>query len=114
VVIISPAGHVRRLATGYANIGNLVWGARAPAIAVQGTNLRVELLFPSGRRLPLPEGWYPYTWSPSGRTLLLVGQAGSTLGMWSLRAPSRIHIIGKITPHVGIGQVSWLAKPAKL
>jgi hypothetical protein len=113
VVIISPAGRVRRLATGYPNIGNLVWGPRAPAIAVQGTNLGVELLFLSGRRLSLPKGWYPYTWSPSGRTLLLVG-ASSTLGTWSLRAPGRIHVIGKITPHVGIGQVSWLAKPAKL
>jgi hypothetical protein len=58
VLIISATGHVRRLATGYPDIGNLVWGPRAPAIAVQSTALAVELLFASGRRLALPKGWY--------------------------------------------------------
>lgn len=82
VLIISATGHVRRLATGYPDIGNLVWGPRAPAIAVQSTTLAVELLFASGRRLALPKGWYPYTWSPSGRTLLVLGP-GPALGTWS-------------------------------
>jgi len=113
VLIISKNGQVTRLRTGYPNIGNLVWGRRAPAIAVQGTNLSVELLFTDGKRLALPRGWYPYTFSPSGGTLLLLGP-GPALGLWSLRAPSRVHLIGKITPHVEIGQVSWLSKAAQL
>src|SRR5258706_5345879 len=78
-LIISATGHVRRLATRYPDIGNLGRGPRAPAIAVQSTTLAVELLFASGRRLALPKGWYPYTWSPSGRTLLVLG-AGPALG----------------------------------
>jgi hypothetical protein len=112
-LIISATGHVRRLATGYPDIGNLVWGPRAAAIAVQSTTLAVELLFASGRRLAVPNGWYPYTWSPSGRTLLLVGH-GQALATWSLQAPGRVEVIGKISPHVGIGQVSWLSKAARL
>jgi hypothetical protein len=75
--------------------------------------LAVELLFASGRRLALPKGWYPYTWSPSGRTLLMVGP-GPALGTWSPRAPGRVHVIGEIIAHVGIGQASWLAKAAEL
>jgi hypothetical protein len=113
VLIISATGHVRRLATGYPDIGNLVWGPRVPAIAVQSTALAAELLFASGRRLALPKGWYPYTWSPSGLALLVLG-AGSALGTWSPRAPGRVHVIGKISAQVGIGQVSWLSKAAKL
>jgi hypothetical protein len=105
VLIISATGHVRRLATGYPDIGNLVWGPRAPAIAVQSVTGAVELLFASGRRLALPKGWYPYTWSPSGGMLLLLGP-GQVLGTWSPRASGRVHVIGKITKHVGIGQVS--------
>src|SRR5258706_3754754 len=112
-LIISATGHVRRAATGYPDIGNLGRGPRAPAIAVQSTTLAVELLFASGRRLALPKGWYPYTWSPSGRTLLVLG-AGPALGTWAPRAPGRGHVNGPTSPHVGIGQVKWLSKPPHL
>jgi Family of unknown function (DUF6292) len=55
--------------------------AVAAWVAVQSTTLAVELLFASGRRLALPKGWYPYTWNPPGRTLLVLG-AGPELGTW--------------------------------
>jgi len=113
VVIISPDGHTRTLRTGYPPIADLIWGPRAPAIAVLSMRATAELLYPDGRHIPLLAGWYPYTWNPAGIRLLVLG-AGPVLGTWSPSAPRRVAVIGKISHGIGIGQVSWLSHPARM
>jgi hypothetical protein len=113
VVIISPDGHTRKLPTGYPTIADLIWEPQAPAIAVQSTCGAAELLFAKGRRLPLPAGWYPYTWNPAGTLLLMLG-SGPVLGIWSPKAPTRAIVIGKISQGISIGQVSWLSQAARM
>jgi hypothetical protein len=64
-VLIYHHGAVTTLTTGVPAIPSLLaWGHRAPALAVAFPANRAELLFPDGRRQPLPRGWPPLACRP--------------------------------------------------
>ena len=106
-------GGVTTLSTGVPAIPSLLaWGPHAPALAVAFPANRAELLFPGGRRQPLPRGWQPLAWNQAGTQLLM--QSATGLGIWSVTAPVRIRTVGIITPQVQILQAVWLARPAPM
>ena len=112
-VLIYRHGDVTTLTTGVSAIPSLLaWGLRAPALAVAFPANRAELLFPGGRRQPLPRGWQPLAWNQAGTQLLM--QSATGLGIWSATAPARVRTVGIITPQVQILQAVWLAKPAPM
>ena len=112
-VLIYQHGQVTRLSTGVSAIPSLVaWGRRAPALAVAFPEHRAELLFPDGSRRPLPSGWQPLAWNPSGTQLLM--QSATALGIWSASAPARVRTVGVITPGVQILQAVWLSRQAPM
>jgi hypothetical protein len=112
-VLIYRHGDVTTLATGVSAIPSLLaWGHRAPALAVAFPANRAELLFPDGRRQPLPHGWQPLAWNQAGTQLLM--QSATGLGIWSAAAPGRVRTVGIITPQVQILQAVWLASPAPM
>ncbi len=85
-VLIYRHGDVTTLTTGVSAIPSLLaWGHRAPALAVAFPANRAELLFPDGRRQPLPHGWQPLAWNQAGTQLLM--QSATGLGIWSATAP---------------------------
>jgi len=66
---------------------------------------------------PLPKDWYPLAWNPAGSELLMTGVPhGETqlLGTWTLTAPRRITVIGKLSRAMGVAQVGWLGKAARM
>jgi hypothetical protein len=112
-VLIYRHGHVTTLTTGASAIPSLlVWGHRAPALAVAFPANPAELLFPDGRRQPLPRGWQPLAWNQSGTQLLM--QSATSLGIWSATAPRQVRTVGIITPQMQILQAVWLARPAPM
>jgi hypothetical protein len=112
-VLIYRHGGVTTLTTGVSAIPSLLaWGRRAPALAVAFPANRAELLFPGGRRQPLPTGWQPLAWNQAGTQLLM--QSATGLGIWSATAPTRVRTIGIITPQVQVLQAVWLARPAPM
>ncbi len=112
-VLIYRDGQVTMLSTGVPAIPSLVaWGHRAPALAVAFPADRAELLFPDGNRKPLPSGWQPLAWSPSGTQLLM--QSNTALGIWSASAPGQVRTVGVITPGMQILEAVWLAHKAPL
>jgi hypothetical protein len=112
-VLIYARGQVTTLSTGVPAIPSLVaWGHRAPALAIAFPAHRAELLFPDGSRTPLPSGWQPLAWNPSGTQLLM--QSNTALGIWSASAPGRVRMVGVITPGMQILQAVWLAHKAPL
>ena len=112
-VLIYQHGQVTTLSTGVSAIPSLVaWGHRAPALAVAFPADRAELLFPDGTRRPLPSGWQPLAWNPSGTQLLM--QSNTALGIWSAGSPARVRTVGLITPGMQILQVVWLAHKAPM
>lgn len=112
-VLIYRHGDVTTLATGVSAIPSLLaWGHRAPALAVAFPANRAELLFPDGRRRPLPRGWQPLAWNQAGTQLLM--QSATGLGIWSATAPTRVRTVGIITPQVQILQAVWLARAAPM
>jgi hypothetical protein len=112
-VLIYRNGQVTTLTTGVSAIPSLVaWGRRAPALAVAFPAHRAELLFPDSTRRPLPAGWQPLAWNPSGTQLLM--QSATALGIWSASAPGRVRTVGVITPGMQILQAVWLARQAPM
>ena len=112
-VLIHRHGVVTTLTTGVSAIPSLLaWGPRARALAVAFPENRAELLFPGGRRQPLPRGWQPLAWNRAGTQLLM--QSATGLGIWSDTAPARVRTVGIITPQVQILQAVWLARPAPM
>lgn len=112
-VLIYQGGHVTTLSTGVSAIPALVaWGRRAPALAVAFPAHRAELLFPDGTRRPLPAGWQPLAWNPSGSQLLM--QSNTALGIWSAATPGQVRTVGLITPGMQILQAVWLARKAPM
>jgi hypothetical protein len=113
-VLIYRDGQVTTLSTGVSAIPSLLaWGRRAPALAVAFPAHRAELLFPDARRQPLPRGWQPLAWNPSGTQLLM--QSATALGIWSAAAPGRgVRTVGLITPGMQILQAVWLAHKAPM
>ncbi|MGI8449318.1 MAG: hypothetical protein ACR2MP_19500 [Streptosporangiaceae bacterium] len=112
-MLIYRDGQVARLSTGVPAIPSLLaWGHRAPALAVAFPGHRAELLFTDGRRQPLPSGWQPLAWNPSGTQLLM--QSATALGIWSATAPGRVRTVGVITPGVQILQAVWLSGKAPM
>jgi hypothetical protein len=108
-VIIYQDGALRKLRTGVPAIPSLLaWGQHAPALAVAFPSHAAELLYPDGRRVPLPPGWQPLAWNPAGTRLLM--QSATALGIWSVRAPGRVVRLGPITPGVQILEATWLAR----
>ena len=112
-VLIYQHGQVTTLSTGVSAIPSLVaWGHRAPALAVAFPAHRAELLFPDGTRRPLPSGWQPLAWNPSGTQLLM--QSNTAVGIWSAGSPARVRTVGLITPGMQILQAVWLAGQAPM
>jgi hypothetical protein len=112
-VLIYSHGDVTTLTTGVSAIPSLLaWGRHAPALAVAFPANRAELLFPDGRRQPLPRGWQPLAWNQAGTQLLM--QSATGLGIWSATAPTQVRTVGIITPQVHILQAVWLARPAPM
>jgi hypothetical protein len=113
-VLIYRDGQVTTLSTGVAAIPSLLaWGHHAPALAVAFPAHRAELLYPDAGRQPLPRGWQPLAWNPSGTQLLM--QSATALGVWSAAAPGRgVRTIGLITPGMQILQAVWLAHKAPM
>ncbi len=110
-VLIYAGGQVAPLSTGVSAIPSLLaWGHRAPALAVAFPGHRAELLSTDGRRRPLPAGWQPLAWNPSGTQLLM--QSATALGIWSASAPGRVRTVGLITPRMLILQAVWLSGQA--
>lgn len=62
--------------------------------------------------VPLPTGWLPFAWSPTGSELA-VSKVNGQLGVWSVGKGS-VAIIGSPKNGVIIGGIDWLEKPAKL
>jgi hypothetical protein len=112
-VLIYRHGQVTTLSTGVSAIPSLLaWGRHAPALAVAFPNHRAELLYLDARRQPLPSGWQPLAWNPSGTQLLM--QSATAVGIWSATAPGRVRTVGVITPGMQILQVVWLPRPASM
>jgi hypothetical protein len=112
---ISIYGHgpVRRLSIGVSAIPSLVaWGEHAPALALAFPGNNAELLYPDGRRQPLPAGWQPLAWDPAGRELLM--QSATGLGIWSRSSPGMVVRAGRITGGTQILQAVWLNQKAPL
>lgn len=114
VIVISRRGRVRRIKTGYQELGELLWQPNAAALVVVAPGCHSELLSLTGRKQQLPEGWCPYAWSPDGRMLLMLASNGTSLGIWSADHPKNVSIIGLLNKHIQIGQISWLAHKARL
>ena len=112
-VLIYRDGQVATVSTGVSAIpSQLAWGRRAPALAVAFPGHRAELLFTNGRRQPLPSGWQPLAWNPSGTQLLM--QSATALGIWSATAPGRVRTVGVIKPGMLILQAVWLSGKAPM
>ena len=112
-VLIYAGGQVAMVSTGVSEIPSLLaWGHRAPALAVAFPGHRAELLYTDGRRRPLPSGWQPLAWNPSGTQLLM--QSATALGIWSATAPGRVRMVGVITPGTSILQAVWLSGKAPM
>jgi hypothetical protein len=112
-VLIYAGGQVTTLSTGVSAIPSLLaWGHRAPALAVAFPGHQAELLFTDGRRRPLPAGWQPLAWNPSGTQLLM--QSATALGIWSATSPGRVRTVGVITPGMQILQAVWLSRSAPM
>jgi hypothetical protein len=112
-VLIYAGGQVTTLSTGVSAIPSLLaWGRRAPALAVAFPGHRAELLFTDGRRRPLPSGWQPLAWNPTGTQLLM--QSATALGIWSATAPGRVRMVGVVTPGTQILQAVWLSGKAPM
>jgi hypothetical protein len=112
VVFISPGGSLHRFTTPMQGEWLPVWGQSAPAVAVLAWKGPTELVFPSGKRELLPEGWAPLTWDPGGTRLLVL--SGTTLGVWSLRDPGTVTVITTITPGFLIEEARWLTSKAPM
>jgi hypothetical protein len=116
LVVVAKNGTTRTIRTRIGNqLSNVIWGdATRTPIAVSGWNSHSEILNPDGSETPLPPGWVPEAWNPSG-TMLLVFKLGSSpgIGLWSPRFPRKIHPLGSFSPRVQVGQVAWLAQPAR-
>jgi hypothetical protein len=112
-VLIYRDGQVAAVRTGVSAIPSLLaWGHRAPALAVAFPEHRAELLFTNGRRQPLPSGWQPLAWNPSGTQLLM--QSATSLGIWSATAPGHVRTVGVINPGMLILQAVWLSGQARM
>ena len=112
-VLIYAGGQVATLSTGVSAIpSQLAWGHRAPALAVAFPGHRAELLYTDGRRRPLPSGWQPLAWNPSGTQLLM--QSATSLGIWSAATPGRVRMVGVITSGTQILQAVWLSGKAPM
>jgi hypothetical protein len=112
-IVVYGHGPVRRLGLGVSAIPSLVaWGEQAPALAVAFPAHQAELLYPSGRRQPLPPGWQPLAWNAAGTQLLM--QSATALGVWSASAPGQVTRIGPVSPGAQILQAAWLARNAPL
>lgn len=112
-IIIYGHGPVRRLSLGVPAIPSLVaWGERAPALAIAFPAHQAELLYPGGRRQPLPSGWQPLAWNPAGTRLLM--QSAAALGIWSAAVPGQVTRLGPTSAGAQILQVVWLAREAPL
>ena len=112
VIIISRRGRVTRISTGYQELGQLLWQANATALVVVAPGCKSELLFPTGKKQQLPEGWCPYSWSPDGKKLLMLASNGTALGIWAPQDPGNVAEIGLLNKHIQIGQISWLGHKA--
>jgi hypothetical protein len=112
-VIVYRHGSSRNLQTGVSAIPSLVaWGEHAPALAIAFPAHQAELLFTDGRRQPLPSGWQPIAWDPSGSELLM--QSSTALGLWSPQTPGQVVNLGPLTPGVQLLQAVWLAQKAPM
>jgi hypothetical protein len=113
IVVISRSGHARTIAPGVKELGYpLLWGPAAPALVIPSASGDTSLIFQDGRRMRLPAGWQPWSWNPAGTELLML--RGSTVGVWSLTRPGQVTLVTQIAPGFEIGDISWLAKPARL
>lgn len=116
LIVLSRNGKSKTISTGLGSqLSSVIWGDGAARLAVSGWNGNTEILSPAGPRVPLPSGWQPETWNPSGTRLMLFQLGGShRIGLWSLRSPHKISFSGNFSSSFQIGQVAWLARPAKL
>jgi hypothetical protein len=106
-------GVIRLLRSGFAELGYTpLWSPEASALVVRSASAASEILFLSGRRDPLPAGWRPLTWDPSGRRILMVNR--TELGIWSMSRPRQVSVIGPISHGFGIWHGAWLPGPAKM
>ena len=61
---------------------------------------------------PVPSGWQPLAWNPSGTQLLM--QSATSLGIWSAATPGRVRMVGVITSGTQILQAVWLSGKAPM
>jgi hypothetical protein len=111
---ISKVGKMTTLHLGLAgDVQIVVSSERTGAIAIS-TGTETAVTFDGGLRWTrLPAGWSPRAWDPTG-TALLVEEGGRELGTWSPARPGAIQLIGAIAKAPALGQIYWLASPAKL
>jgi hypothetical protein len=110
---IGPKGQVREIRTGLPNLGNALWGKKAPGIAVTAGSLGV-FVRRDGTTERLPQGWHPAAWSPAGTELLVWGTGDKALGIWKPAEPDRVLRIGSLPRKVFFAKIVWLSKQAKL
>jgi len=112
VVIVSEAGTVRFLDTGYSRMGYpTAWGQTAAALVIPPFRGPEKLFFPDGSSEQLPGGWKALSWNPDGSKLLVISR--TSLGMWSRSSPGRINIIGPVNRPPEVIQASWLNASAR-
>lgn len=95
--------------TGLVALSNLTWNEHAPGLAVNNWTGRGKVISPS-KDVPLPKGWMPAAWSPSGSELLVRGP-GSGLGIWKPDHPSTVRVIGALASSDTVVEFQWLSKP---
>jgi hypothetical protein len=115
LLIVDHSGSAHRLSTDFTQLSEVVWGERAPAVAVAHWNGAGEVVFLNGTRKRLPSGWWPVAWNATG-TQLLVRTTGNpgTLGVWSLKNPAQVTRIGDMNQHMMITEAAWLRSKASL
>lgn len=101
----------RTIDPGISTIGFLVWGAKAPGIAVGDLAGYGELIDPGSNVItPLPGHWTPECWSPDGSRLVV--SQGDRLGIWQLAASERVDDLGVMSGAAPLTGCSWLTGPA--
>lgn len=115
LLILTRNGKTKAVGTGLGSqLSSVIWGVGQARLAVSGWNGDTEILSPTGSRVSLPSGWQPETWNPNGTRLMLFEPGRShRIGLWSLRSPHKISSIGDLSSRVQIGQIAWLAHPAR-
>ena len=115
LLVLARNGKTKTVITGLGSqLSNAIWGDGSARLAVSGWNGNTEILSPAGSRAPLPSGWQPQTWNPTGTRLMLFRLGRShRIGLWSPRSPNKISSSGDYSSSFQIGQIAWLAHPAQ-